>query len=129
MGSSEVTLPSTSPFIAILAKSRPDLGPYEDLYRHCHANGEFSTLEKETAALITKRLQALSADLDIRTGIGGHGQIAILKNGPGKTVLLRADIDALPVVEKTGLPYASTKEMRDTDGVVKRVMHGLFSSL
>ncbi|KAJ9625346.1 hypothetical protein H2204_010438 [Knufia peltigerae] len=117
---------SSSPYASVIEKYRPDLGPYEDLYRHCHANGEFSTQEGETAALITAHLRKLpgAGDLDIRTGIGGHGQIAILKNGEGKTILLRADIDALPVQEKTGLPYASTKTMKDTaDGLVKPVMH------
>ena len=75
-------------------------------------------MEMETAALITSKLRELSSELDIRTGIGGHGQVAIFKNGPGPTILLRADIDALPVAEKTGLDYASTKMM---DG--QPVMH------
>ncbi|KAL6252982.1 hypothetical protein RBB50_000701 [Rhinocladiella similis] len=114
-----------SPYASLIEEYRPDLGPYEDLYKYCHANGELSTQEGETAALITSHLKKLpgAGDLDIRTGIGGHGQIAILKNGEGKTILLRADIDALPVQEKTGLPYASTKTMKDTDGLVKPVMH------
>jgi metal-dependent amidase/aminoacylase/carboxypeptidase family protein len=74
--------------------------------------------------LIAERLSKLSSDLDIRKHIGGHGLVAILKNGSGKTVLLRADIDGLPVAEKTGLPYASKKTMEDVDGIVKPVMHG-----
>jgi metal-dependent amidase/aminoacylase/carboxypeptidase family protein len=53
----------------------------------------------------------------------GHGTAAVLKNGPGKTLLLRADIDALPVEEQTSLPYASTARMTDLDGVEKPVMH------
>ena len=121
-----VDIPTPKPssrFSAVIDKYRPKIEPYEDLYKHCHANGELSTQEKETAALITLHLKKLCHDFDIRTGIGGHGQVAILNNGPGKTVLLRADIDALPVQEKTGLPYASTKTMRDTDGAIKPVMH------
>lgn len=114
---------SPSPFASVLDTYRPQLGEYEELYKHCHSNGELSTQEKETAVLITAHLKKTSHELDIRTDIGGHGQIAIFKNGPGKTLLLRADIDALPVQEKTGLPYASTKTMLDTDGVVKPVMH------
>jgi amidohydrolase len=115
---------ASSSFSAVLDQYRPNLAPYEELYKFCHGNGELSTQEKETAALITGRLKRLSDDLDVRTGIGGHGQIAILKNGPGKTILLRADIDALPIQEKTGLSYASTKTMRDdVDGQVKPVMH------
>jgi amidohydrolase len=60
---------------------------------------------------------------EIHASIGGHGVAAVLKNGPGKTVLLRADIDALPVEERTGLEYASTKKMNDLEGVEKSVMH------
>lgn len=112
-----------SRFSSVIAKYRPGLEPYEELYKYCHANGELPTLEKETAALITAHLRKLSSGFDIRTGIGGHGQVAIFNNGLGKTILLRADIDALPVQEKTGLPYASKKTMQDTDGAVKPVMH------
>jgi len=119
----EVRVAKSSPFASIINKYRPKLEPYEELYKYYHANGELSTQEKETAASITEHLKKLSSDFDIRTGIGGHGQIAILENGEGKTILLRADIDALPVAEKTGLPYASKKTQLDTDGVVKPVMH------
>ena len=114
----------SSSLTAILDKHRPDPAPYEDLYRYLHANPELSTQEKETAQFISEHLSKLSSDLDIRKDIGGHGLVAILKNGPGKTVLLRADIDGLPVAEKTGLPYASKKTMEDVDGIVKSVMHG-----
>jgi metal-dependent amidase/aminoacylase/carboxypeptidase family protein len=86
-----------SPFADIIKQHRPDLQSYEVLYKHFHANPELSTQEKDTAAKITEHLKSLSSDLEIKTGIGGHGQIAILKNGQGKTILLRADIDALPV--------------------------------
>ena len=115
---------NNSSLTAILDKHRPDLATYEDLYKYLHANPELSMQEKETAQLIAERLSKLSSDLDIRKNIGGHGLVAILKNGAGKTVLLRADIDALPVAEKTGLPYASKKTMKDVDGIVKPVMHG-----
>ena len=113
-----------SSFKAISDKSRPDIGAYEKLYKHFHANGELSFCESETAKAVAEHLRKLSADLDIRTNIGGHGLIAILKNGPGKTIMLRADMDALPVAEKTGLDYASTKTMKDVEGVVQSVMHG-----
>jgi metal-dependent amidase/aminoacylase/carboxypeptidase family protein len=91
------TAKADSPFTKIITSHRPDLKSYEDLYKHFHANPELSTQEKDTAAKITEHLKSLSTDLEIKTGIGGHGQIAILKNGEGTTVLLRADIDALPV--------------------------------
>ncbi len=113
-----------SPFTTILNTHRPSLTPYEDLYKHFHTHPELSTQEKETSALITERLRKLSSELDIRTNIGGTGQIAILKNGSGPTILLRADIDALPIAEKTGLDYASkAKAVDDRDGVTKPVMH------
>lgn len=59
-------------------------------------------------------LESLGA-YEIHASIGGHGVAAVLKNGHGKTVLLRADIDALPVEERTGLEYASTKRMKDRE--------------
>ena len=65
----------------------------------------------------------LNAGYDIHASIGGHGAAGVLKNGPGPTVLLRADIDALPVLEQTGLLYASKVTMKDVaDGVEKPVM-------
>lgn len=114
---------SSNRFAGVIDRYRPDLKPYEELYKHLHSNPELSEQEGETAALITKHMKAISADFDIRTNIGGHGQIAILKNGPGGTIMLRADIDGLPVLEKTGLPFASKKTMLDTDGITKPVMH------
>jgi amidohydrolase len=108
----------------IATKHRPELNKYEDLYKHFHANPELSNQEKETAARCVSELRAISGDFDIKTGIGGHGIAAILRNGgKGPTVLLRADFDALPIEERTGLAYASKKRMRDADGVDKPVMH------
>jgi len=114
----------TSSFSSILEKYRPDLQPYEELYKHFHRNPELSNQEAQTAAKITEHLRQLPPDLDIKQNIGGHGVVAILRNGSGKTVLLRADTDALPIKEKTGLSYASNKTMEDMDGDVKPVMHG-----
>lgn len=67
-------------------------------------------------------LKSLNA-YEVHSSIGGHGVAAVLTNGPGKTLLLRADIDALPVEERTNLPYASKARMKDTNGVEKPVMH------
>ena len=109
---------------SIIDSHRPDLKPYEDLYIHFHKNPELSNHETETAKRITEHLKSLSSDLNITTDIGGTGQIAVLKNGEGPTVMLRADIDALPVLEKTGKEYASKKKMVDKkDGMEKPVMH------
>ncbi|KXS95920.1 hypothetical protein AC578_5209 [Pseudocercospora eumusae] len=108
----------------IVNKHRPDLAEYEELYKYYHANPELSNQESETAAHICKYLrEKISSDFDIKPNIGGHGIAALFRNGSGPTVLLRADFDALPVEERTGLPYASKKRMRDADGVEKPVMH------
>ncbi|KAL4950525.1 hypothetical protein BDW69DRAFT_172003 [Aspergillus filifer] len=99
-----------------------DLAPYEALYKYFHSNPELSLQEEKTAEKIAVHLRSLNA-YDVTTHIGGYGLVGVLKNGPGKTVLLRADIDALPVKELTGLAYASNKTMRDADGNEKPVMH------
>lgn len=106
----------------IVKTNRPDLGPYEELYKWFHANPELSFQEKTTAAAIVKHLETFNA-FEIHPSIGGHGVAAVMKNGDGKTLLLRADIDALPVEERTNLPYASKVRMKDLDGVEKPVMH------
>jgi amidohydrolase len=90
--------------------------------KYFHANPELSFQEESTAAAIVKHLESFNA-YEIHASIGGHGVAAVLKNGGGKTVLLRADIDALPVEERTGLEYTSTKRMKDLEGVEKSVMH------
>ena len=114
---------------AIVEGSHPQLQTYESLYKTLHANPELSHQESESAALILKHLISLSSDFDIRTHIGGNGLIAILKNGAGETVLLRADMDALPVKEMTGLDYASHKQATDIHGEVQHVMHGRLATL
>ncbi|OJJ48726.1 hypothetical protein ASPZODRAFT_61806 [Penicilliopsis zonata CBS 506.65] len=108
----------------ILATSPLDLAPYEDLYRHFHAHPDLSKQEKATSETAAGHLARLDA-FEIHTHIGGYGFVGILRNGPGKTVLLRADMDALPVQEVTGLPYASktTQERGIGSGDVKPVMH------
>ena len=124
MGDSTDT--STSPWRTTIDKHAPDLKPYEDLYKHLHQNPELSDQEEHTAASIAEHLKKLSPDLKITTHVGGHGLFAVLSNGPGKTILLRADIDALPVKEDTGLPYSSTKTMKDKNSdneEIRPVMH------
>lgn len=121
LNSFTTNMPSIS---ELITQHRPDLSSYEDLYKHFHANPELSNQEKETAAKIASHLRDnISSDFDIRTGIGGHGVAALLYNRDGPTILLRADFDALPVEERTGLEYASKKRMKDADGIEKPVMH------
>ncbi|KAM3421119.1 hypothetical protein BST61_g1533 [Cercospora zeina] len=103
---------------------RPEFAYYEELYKYFHVHPELSNQEKETAARIVEELKKISPDFDIRPNIGGYGIAAILSNGPGKTVLLRADFDALPVEERTGLPYASkARQVSIQTGQEVPVMH------
>ncbi|KAF2092445.1 metal-dependent amidase/aminoacylase/carboxypeptidase [Rhizodiscina lignyota] len=107
----------------ILEAHRPGLSSYEQLYKHFHSNPELSSQEAETAAAAVAHLRQLSPDFDIRSNIGGHGVVAILRNDNGPTVLSRADMDALPVEERTGPAYASTKRVVDLHGREQPVMH------
>lgn len=108
----------------VIKSHRPKLEPYEELYKHLHQNPELSLCEIETAKFVAGQLSKHQPDgYEIRQAIGGYGVAAILKNGEGPIILLRGDMDALPVAEKTGLPYASTKRMKDASGVEHPVMH------
>ncbi|KAH8812300.1 metal-dependent amidase/aminoacylase/carboxypeptidase [Xylogone sp. PMI_703] len=106
----------------ILKVASLDLAPYEELYKYFHAHPELSQLEASTSQKVAAHLSQLKA-YEIQTNIGGYGLVGVLKNGSGNTVLLRADMDALPVKELTGLPYASSITMLDATGVEKPVMH------
>ena len=96
----------------------PDL---EAFYRNIHAHPELSMQETRTAGLAAERLRA--AGCDVTTGVGKTGVVGLLRNGDGPVVMLRADMDALPVQEATGLPYASTVTATDRDGATVPVMH------
>lgn len=91
------------------------------LYKELHANPELSLHEEQTAARLAKELRG--AGLEVTENFGGHGIVGILKNGDGPVILVRTDLDALPVQEKTGLPYASTRTVKDDLGREVPVMH------
>ncbi|WP_431278973.1 amidohydrolase [Leifsonia poae] len=93
----------------------------EALYRDLHSHPELSFQEHRTAGLVAEHLRDLG--LDVTTGIGRTGVVGVLANGDGPTVLLRADMDALPVLEDTGLAWASTQTGTDHTGTVVPVMH------
>src|SRR5690349_5140743 len=97
------------------------MGELEDLYRDVHAHPELSMQERRTAAKAAERLRA--AGYEVTTEVGGTGVVGLLPNGDGPTVMLRADMDALPVREATGLPYASNVTATDPDGNEVPVMH------
>lgn len=90
-------------------------------YIHIHKNPELSLHEEVTAKYIAQELTNMG--FAVTTGVGGNGVVAILRNGPGPTVMLRCELDALPVQEKTGLEYASTATTQADDGQDVSVMH------
>ncbi len=94
----------------------------EALYKDLHRHPELSMQETRTAALVAERMWALDA-YEVVPGVGGTGIVCLLRNGEGPTVALRADMDALPLEEKTGLPYASQAIGATPDGREVHVMH------
>lgn len=96
------------------------------LYQHLHANPELSLMEAKTAARMAEELKKAGFEVTEKVGshaLGGSGVVGVLKNGPGPVVLVRTDIDALPVVEQTGVPYASKVRTKDREGKDVGVMH------
>ncbi|MBK0402499.1 amidohydrolase [Adhaeribacter sp. BT258] len=93
----------------------------EEIYKDIHRNPELSMEEFRTAKIVADYLTKYNFEVSI--GIGVTGVVGILKNGEGPVVMLRADMDALPVSEDTGLPYASTKVARDAEGIEVGVSH------
>ena len=92
------------------------------LFKHFHANPELSLIENKTAERMAKELA--DAGFEVTTGVGGTGVVAMLKNGPGPLVSMRADMDGLPVEEKSGLPYASkARQISPITGKEVPVMH------
>ncbi len=98
-----------------------DLERLLGLYKHFHTHPELSLHEEQTAARLAAELKALG--FTVTEKVGGYGVVGVLKNGPGPTVLVRTDMDALPVTERTGLPYASKVRVRDKNGNDVGVMH------
>lgn len=98
-------------------------------YKFLHTNPELSGREEKTSALVAKELRALGYEVTERVGkytapgLTGYGVVALMKNGAGPTVLVRADMDGLPVEEKTGLPYASKVKTKNDAGQDVSVMH------
>jgi len=91
------------------------------LYRELHAHPELSLHEVRTAARIADELER--AGFTVTRNVGGHGVVAVLENGPGPTLLIRSDLDALPVKERTGLAFASTQTAQDDGGREVSLMH------
>ena len=94
---------------------------YYDLYTDLHRNPELSLMEFETAKKMAAGLKSLG--FEVTTGVGGNGVVGVFKNGPGKVIMLRTDMDALPVLENTGLSYSSKVIMKDALGKESPVLH------
>jgi hippurate hydrolase len=93
----------------------------EKFYKYLHQHPELSYKEKNTAARLARELKEIG--FTVTENVGGYGVVGVLKNGKGPTILVRTDMDALPVVEATGLPYASKVTFRGGDGREVGVMH------
>jgi amidohydrolase len=116
MNNSEAS--SLGPVIVNLEGLLPN---FEEFYRDLHSHPELSMCETRTAGLAAERLR--SAGYEVATNVGKTGVVGMLHNGDGPTVMLRADMDALPVEEATGLPYASKVRSTDRDGKTVPVAH------
>jgi hippurate hydrolase len=101
--------------------ARQNIGELTELYRHLHANPELSLMEEKTAARIAAELRA--AGLEVTEKVGGHGVVGVLKNGAGPRLLIRTDLDALPVTEQTPVAYTSKVRVKTAEGVDTGVMH------
>jgi hippurate hydrolase len=101
-----------------IAKACPQLEP---LYKHFHTHPELSSREENTSKRVADELEQLGFKVTRR--VGGYGVVSVLSNGVGPTVLVRTDLDALPVTEQTGAPYASSAKVTDEKGNTVGVMH------
>lgn len=94
---------------------------YDSLYKYLHQHPELSFQEVETSKKMAFELRNIG--YDVTTNFGGNGVVGIFKNGEGPIIMIRTDMDALPVEEKTGLPYASTTKVKNDNGAEVPVMH------
>jgi hippurate hydrolase len=110
-----------APSEAIRPRVQQESASLFQLYKHLHTHPELSFQEEKTSARVAEELR--TAGFEVATGVGKHGVVGVLRNGNGPTVLARTDMDALPVKEQTGLPYASSATGRDEKGMEVPVMH------
>jgi amidohydrolase len=100
---------------------KADLPELVSIYRDLHANPELGFQETRSAGLLAAEVKKLG--FEVTTGVGKTGIVAVMKNGPGPVLMLRTDMDALPVTEQTGLPYASKAKASTSEGAETGVMH------
>lgn len=116
------TSPAQTPFPTELHQAvDAEMASLIELYHHLHRNPELSYQEKATSARMAAELK--TAGFEVTTNVGGYGVVGVMKNGEGPNVLVRTDLDALPIVEATGVPYASKVKVKDEHGTEVGVMH------
>jgi metal-dependent amidase/aminoacylase/carboxypeptidase family protein len=116
-----MTLPTAANAAALQDAIRADMPQLMTLYRDLHANPELSMQEVRTPAKLAAEMRKLG--FKVTEKVGKTGVVSVMQNGPGPVLLLRADMDALPVVEQTGLPFASKVRATARSGVETGVMH------
>ncbi len=118
---SGLLLGAAPPADTLRSRIAADMPSLIALYRDLHANPELSMMEVKSASKMAAEVKKLG--FEVTTGVGKTGVVAVMKNGPGPVVLIRADMDGLPVVEQTGLPFASKQRATGIDGIESGVMH------
>ena len=113
--------PAAGPHEIVAGKIDADYASLNALYQDLHRHPELSLMEVQTASRIAAELR--TAGFEVTEHFGGTGVVGVLKNGPGPTLMIRTELDALPVAEETGLPYASKVRVTDLSGHDVPVMH------
>jgi hippurate hydrolase len=121
LAAAAMTASSPASAAALSDAIRADMPQLMNLYRDIHAHPELSMQEVRTPSLLAPEMRKLG--FEVTEHVGKTGVVAVMKNGPGPVLLIRADMDALPVKEQTGLPFASTVRGKTLDGVDTYVMH------
>lgn len=115
------SFPQKNTALQIKALIEKEYAELENLYKHIHANPELSSREINTSALLARKLR--ESGYSVHEHIGGYGLVGIMKNGDGPVIMIRTDMDALPVKEETGAAFASTIVEKDSAGNKIPVMH------
>ena len=121
LAAAAMTTPIPASAATLQDSIRADMPQLMALYRDLHANPELSMQEVRTPAKLAAEMRKLG--FEVTEHVGKTGVVAVMKNGPGKTLLIRADMDALPVKEQTGLPFALRARGTTLDGVETDIMH------
>jgi hippurate hydrolase len=120
-GLAAILLSTTAPAATVAEGVQADMPQLMTIYRDFHSHPELSMQEVRSPSILAAEARKLG--FEVTEHVGKTGVVAVMKNGPGPVLLIRADMDALPVKEQTGLPFASTVTGKLADGTVTPVMH------